>query len=542
MPAPSPTTAPTPRRRSSLAGLGVNAKILFAVAVGLLIAVTVGLSGLRALGQANLSAQHTYRVNVPAAAAVGDLRSGVLQTRLDLTNHALSQDRAVMDGYEKEFARDRTQVQEVLAAYAEGVHAGSAADIADFGTAFQAYLKVANDKLIPLSHQNDTAAWQQVRNTEVVPLAARMTKDVDALDAAETADAANNARLVRTSYSANRTTAVLLLVVGFLLALGLGVVVARGIVRSIARVKDVCEGLAEGDLTRTAGLTSNDEIGLMGRSLDTAIAQLRSTVLSIDGSALSLAGAAEEMSGVAGSIAASAEESSAQADAVAASADQVAHSVQSVAAGSVEMGESFLEIARSAADAAEVAREAVSLAEQTTRTVGKLGESSAEIRNVIDVITSIAEQTNLLALNATIEAARAGEAGKGFAVVASEVKDLAQETARATETIAARVQAIQTDTAGAVLVIEQISDVIGRISDFQTTIASAVEEQTATTAEMNRSVAEAAAGAAAIAGSIGGVAEAARSTTEGAAGSQAATTDLARMSGELSALVQAFRW
>ena len=110
------------------------------------------------------------------------------------------------------------------------------------------------------------------------------------------------------------------------------------------------------------------------------------------------------------------------------------------------------------------------------------------------MITSIAEQTNLLALNATIEAARAGEAGKGFAVVATEVKDLAQETARATEDISRRVEAIQADTSGAVAAIEEITSVIARISDFQTTIASAVEEQTATTAEMSRSVTEAATG------------------------------------------------
>jgi methyl-accepting chemotaxis protein len=174
--------------------------------------------------------------------------------------------------------------------------------------------------------------------------------------------------------------------------------------------------------------------------------------------------------------------------------------------------------------------------------MNKLGASSAEIGNVIKVITSIAEQTNLLALNATIEAARAGELGKGFAVVASEVKDLAQETARATEDISKRVEAIQADTGGAVTAIEQISQVIAQISDFQTTIASAVEEQTATTAEMNRSVAEAAQGTNEIAENITGVAEAARLTSEGVTQTQQATTELARMSAELTALVSDFRY
>ncbi|MCW2567063.1 MAG: methyl-accepting chemotaxis sensory transducer, partial [Mycobacterium sp.] len=144
-------------------------------------------------------------------------------------------------------------------------------------------------------------------------------------------------------------------------------------------------------------------------------------------------------------------------------------------------------------------------------------------------------------LNATIEAARAGEAGKGFAVVATEVKELAQETARATEDIARRVQAIQGDTAGAVEAIAEISTIIGRINDYQLTIASAVEEQSATTNEMNRNVAEAATGAGEIAQTITRVATSAQVTTESVAEARAAAGDLARMSGELQTLVGRFR-
>jgi methyl-accepting chemotaxis protein len=174
--------------------------------------------------------------------------------------------------------------------------------------------------------------------------------------------------------------------------------------------------------------------------------------------------------------------------------------------------------------------------------VAKLGESSAEIGNVIKVITSIAEQTNLLALNATIEAARAGEAGKGFAVVANEVKELAQETAKATEDIARRVEAIQHDTGAAVTAIEEISSIVGQISDRQTTIASAVEEQTATTTEMSRSVQEAAGGTGQIAENITSVSTAADSTTQALTQTRSAVDELSRMAAELRTTVGRFSY
>jgi methyl-accepting chemotaxis protein len=248
------------------------------------------------------------------------------------------------------------------------------------------------------------------------------------------------------------------------------------------------------------------------------------------------------MAGIATHIAASAQESTAQAQTVSAAAEEISRSVETVSAGSEEMGASIREISQNAAEAARVAADAVSLTATTSATMNKLGQSSAEIGTVIKVITAIAEQTNLLALNATIEAARAGEMGKGFAVVASEVKDLAQETARATENISRQIQTIQHDTTGAVTAIDEITEVIARISDFQTIIAAAVEEQTATTAEMNRSVAEASTGTTQIAENITGVAESARLTSQGVSETQQATQDLARMSSELTTLVSNFRY
>jgi methyl-accepting chemotaxis protein len=203
---------------------------------------------------------------------------------------------------------------------------------------------------------------------------------------------------------------------------------------------------------------------------------------------------------------------------------------------------SIQEIAKNTSQAAALGRDGTSAAETGNTTVAQLSDSSAEISNVIKLITSIAEQTNLLALNATIEAARAGEAGKGFAVVASEVKDLAQETAKATGDISRRIGAIQTDSSSAAETIHQIAQILTQLGDYQTVIASAVEEQTSTTHEMGRSATEAATAADDIATNIASVATAARSTSQGVSRAEAAAGELARATRQLQHLVARFHY
>ena len=181
------------------------------------------------------------------------------------------------------------------------------------------------------------------------------------------------------------------------------------------------------------------------------------------------------------------------------------------------------------------------MAGSTSQTMTALGISSQQIGQVVKVITTIAEQTNLLALNATIEAARAGEAGKGFAVVANEVKDLARETAKATEDIGSRIEAMQADADRAVTAISEIGSVIERIDHLQTTIAAAVEEQSVTTAEISRNISEATTGTAEIAENIVQVAQAAQSTAEGASNTQVSSQELSRMAQGLQKLVGEYR-
>lgn len=220
---------------------------------------------------------------------------------------------------------------------------------------------------------------------------------------------------------------------------------------------------------------------------------------------------------------------------VSSASEVVADNVQTVAAAIEQMEASIREIATNAGEANRIAAEGVTIAAQTNEQVARLGVSGQEIGKVLDVITSIAEQTNLLALNATIEAARAGEAGKGFAVVANEVKELAKETANATDVIAQRIATIQADTTEAAASIAGISRTIDEINGIQASIAGAVEEQTATTSEISRSIAQASEGVAGITTRIRNVAEQAKESSEGAARTEGAAGDLMTIASSLSA-------
>ena len=303
----------------------------------------------------------------------------------------------------------------------------------------------------------------------------------------------------------------------------------------------VMQAASAGDLTQKINTSGDGHLAQVGEQLRGFFATLRNNMQQIGNAASTLSSASEELTAISQQMAGNAEETATQATVVSAASEQVSRNVSVVATGSSEMQASIREISKSANEASRVANSAVSVAESANNTIVMLGNSSNEIGKVSKLISAIAQQTNLLALNATIEAARAGEAGKGFAVVANEVKELAKQTAKATDEIGRQIEDIQMNSKGAVTAIQEVSSVINQINDISYSIASAVEEQTATTSEIGRNVGEAAKGTGEIAKNITGVASAARETTQGATETQKAASALSNLASELQTLVSMFR-
>ena len=316
---------------------------------------------------------------------------------------------------------------------------------------------------------------------------------------------------------------------------------AEDLAQKVSSIMETVRLLETGDLTAEFKVKSDDPIGRVSRGLQAFVDRLRESIATVTENSVTLASASEELSACAAQMTASADESYVQSGAALEASEGVNSNIQTVATATEEMADSIVEISKNANQAARVVSKAVEVANDTNVTISKLGDSSIEIGNVIKVITSIAQQTNLLALNATIEAARAGEAGRGFAVVANEVKELAKETAKATEDISAKIQTIQEDSDGAVKAIHEITTIIDEISGIADSIAGAVEEQSATTTEMSRTVGEVARVSSEIMTSVSQVNESVAMSKAGAGESLSAAKELAQMASHLQALVNRFK-
>jgi methyl-accepting chemotaxis protein len=521
------------RRRMPIAAQVIGVVSITAVVAALAVALAATqLAGLR-------QGMHEMSELSAPLAALNNVQRDLQATRARIVEYPAANDERRTE-LRKQFAERSAKVRQGLDDYVGSEIDAKAMD--DFSTAFRAIVDVGQDKIFPLADAGDDAAALKLYQDEVLP---SMTVAADAVGVeydAALAKVSSVAESGRDQASRDIATLIGVLVVGLVLAVGLGIYVSRRLAKGLRSVESSLVGMAGGDLTVAAQVRTNDEMGEMAAALATAQASLRATLSEVGETATTVAAAAEELATANTQVAASAEETSTQSAVVAEASDLVSRNVQTVASGAEQLGASISEIAQNATEAAAIAGRAMSVVAATTETVTQLGSSSQEIGVVVKTITTIAEQTNLLALNATIEAARAGDAGKGFAVVAGEVKELASETARATEEITRRVEGIQADTERAVQAIGEISAIIASINDYQTTIAAAVEEQTATTSEMSRSVTEAAESTGGIATTISGVATDVAGASQVLVQMGSAVHELARMSNDLRARVSVFSY
>ena len=539
-------TMKLPKIRGPLAAfrnLRTARKLLVAFLAVSTLMVAIGFAGMNRLGASQASLEGMYHDNLEAISWLGRVDVDVQTMRAQVNDLAVARDDTEA---QKTLGEIKTLDADIDTYWAKYKATSSGAEQQQYRDGFEAalfdYQQVRDSVMLPLAQAGKTHEFLVTSGDRVAPIAQKIRDNLETLQHLEDRDAAAALAAAQTSYRSTQLLVILFIGLSVAMSIFLALAIGRMVSRPLRRTVAVLEELAEGRLDQRLDVRTRDEVGQMARALNKAMAGLREAMSAMGSNSQALASASEELSSVSVQMTGTAHESASQAELVSAAAEQVSRNVQTVATGSEEMSSSIREIAQNATNAAGVAAEAVLVAESTNATVAKLGDVLGRDRER-DQGDHLDRRADQPARPQRDHRGRPGRRGRqGLRGRRQRGQGAGPGDRKATEDISRRIEAIQGDTEAAVTAIGQIAVIIAQINDIQMTIASAVEEQTATTNEMSRNVAEAATGSTDIARNITGVAKSATDTGAAATSTHQAAEELARMAAEMQQLVGRFSY
>jgi len=551
----------------------IKNKLIAAFLLMLALLITLGSLGGYGMYKINHHADLIYTNYLHSIMDLGRMNKHLASLYQLQSAHLMAPDEAAMRNIETDFKQELNTLTEVQNDFTQNLDAGEETKLFNgFKEKLKTLVEIQNE-IFKLSSTNLDEEGKALSVEKFSPLYTEMLEITNKLEKIYETGADSYVQEGHSIYKNALIFSLGILIAGILISLGALYKILQAIVPVLNRVGSLLEEISQGNLKvkiEEQDLVRKDEFGKLVSSTNTLLQALHKTLSSISTSAQTVSSSATELSSVSTQISSSAQEMSSQTTTVSAATEeansninsissaveQMSSSITSVATAIEEMSASLNEVAKNCQKELQIAGEANTHAKSSKEVMVKLGHAARSIGKVVEVINDIADQTNLLALNATIEAASAGEAGKGFAVVANEVKELAKQTAQATQEIEKQIFEIQENTQSAVGAIESVSKVIEEVNLISQTIVSAVEEQSATINEISRSVSgvstgaqevsknvtQSATGLSEISSNIQGVNTAVNDTAQGIVQVKTSSDELSKLSDSLNGLVKQFKF